>query len=299
MEKILEIQRRFFRKEKNQFLDRIEEELAEYGYKSERKDLGMFVKSINLETKCDKPEFIFIAHYDTGGVIPFWFHPFCRLLGTNSIASFVAIIVIFFTLDLISSYWHVASYLRLILGISFLSILIPNKKNFDDNTSGVVALLKLAKKFKEKGMNHAKFIFVDNEEWGLFGSRAHKKYLEKEQNMTPQCKIISIDCVGGGGKIPIITRNGKSEYAKYFQKEIQKQFELCKSVRMALPFSDNYSFSEYGALNISFANRAILPVGYYIPRIHSSKDREINLPQIEKLTDVLTDAIKNLLQPLS
>ena len=49
----------FFREEKNQFLEVVEEQLTEYGYESERKSFEKIVKSVNLETKCDKPEFIF------------------------------------------------------------------------------------------------------------------------------------------------------------------------------------------------------------------------------------------------
>jgi len=295
MEKILKIQRRFFRKEKNQFLEAVEEKLTEYGYVSERRAFqGLIFKSENLETKCDKPEYIFIAHYDTGVTMPFWFHPLSKLFGANSIAFIAAFFILFLTLEITSIHWHVISYWKIIFGISFLSILFPNKKNFNDNTSGVIALLQLAKKFKENGIDNVKFIFVDNEEWGLFGSKAHRKHLEKEKLILPQCKVISIDCVGGGGEIPLVTQNGKSEYAEFFQKEIQKEFGLCKSEKMTLPFSDNYSFRKYGALNISFVDMAKIPVGYYISNIHSSKDSEINLPKIEKLTDVLTNIIKTV-----
>ncbi|MCL2502031.1 MAG: M28 family peptidase, partial [Bacteroidales bacterium] len=195
MEKILEIQRRFFRKEKNQFLHAVEEKLTEYGYEWERKSFGKIVKSVNLETKCDRPEFIFIAHYDTGAIVPFWLSWLSKLLGVNSIASTAAIVILMLILSKTSAYWHVISYLYIIFRVSFLSFLIPNKKNLDDNTSGVIALLELAKRCKENGINRAKFIFVDNEEWGLFGSRAHAKYFKRERLISPRCKIISIDCV--------------------------------------------------------------------------------------------------------
>jgi len=228
--------------------------------------------------------------------MPFWLYPLSKLFGVNSIAFIAFFIFMITTLDVISElYWHIISYWRIIFVVSFLSMLFPNKKNFDDNTSGVIALLKLAKKLKDNGINNVKFLFVDNEEWGLFGSKAHRKYLEKEKLILPHCKIISLDCVGGEGEIPLIMRNGKSEYAEFFQTEIQKEFELCKSVKMALPSSDNYSFRKYGAFNISFVKRAKIPVGYYIPNIHSSKDSKIDLHKIEKLTDTLTNVIKNVI----
>jgi len=44
IDKILEVQRRFYRKEKNRFLDAVEEKLTEYGYEFERKKFGRIIK---------------------------------------------------------------------------------------------------------------------------------------------------------------------------------------------------------------------------------------------------------------
>jgi phosphoribosylamine--glycine ligase len=116
--------------------------------------------------------------------------------------------------------------------------------------------------------------------------------LEKENLISPNCKIISIDCVGGVAKFPLIVRNSKSDYAKLFHDEIQKEFEDCKSIHSFIPFSDNYSFTKYGALNISFVNKAIVPGGYSLPNVHSSNDVHIDLNRIEKLTDALMNIVK-------
>ena len=291
MEKILEIQRRFFRKEKNKFLDAVEEKLTEYGYEFERKKFGFFIKSVNLETKSTQPEYLFIAHYDTGTILPFWLSWLMSFFGINN--QLLMLIPLFLFIGLLSalSSIHIAFYIIFLLFyISLLTILIPNRKNFDDNTSGVIALLSLAKKCKEHGIEHVKFLFVDNEEFGLFGSRAHRKYLRKRSLITPNTKVISIDCVGNG-KFPLIVRNSKSNYEEIFYKAFQENYEFCKSIRMILPCSDNYSFRKYGALNISFVNKAVMPGGYTISKIHSSKDNFIDINQIEKLTDVLADII--------
>ena len=293
MEKILKIQRRFFRNEKNQFLDTIEEKLTEYNYEFERKFFNNIFKSVNLETKCDKPDFIFIAHYDTGTIIPFWINWLTKLVGMNNIV--LVMIFLYFLQEIIANtHSKISSVIFAIICISLLSIFIPNKKNFDDNTSGIIALLELAKKFKKNGIDNVKFIFADNEEFGLIGSNAHKKYLEKEQLIPSHCKVISIDCVGGKGEMPLIVQNSKSEYAKIFQREIQKEFELCQSINTIIPFSDNYSFRKYGALNISFASRAVVSSGYYIPNVHSIKDDKIDLDKIEKLTNILVKIINNI-----
>ena len=292
MEKLLEIQRRFFRKEKNKFLDIVEEKLTEYGYEFERKKFGSIIKSVNLETKSTQPEFIFIAHYDTGTIMPFWISWLMRFFGVNN--QLLMIIPVCILIGLISGLGHFYIGFKIaywIIFASLLTILIPNRKNFDDNTSGVVALLSLAKKCKENGIDNVKFIFADNEELGLIGSSAHRKYLEKGQLISPDSKIISLDCVGVG-ELPLIMRNSKSDYEVLFREEFQKEFEFCKSIRMILPLSDNFSFRKYGALNISFANEAVIPFGYALSNIHSSKDNFIDFHKIEKLTDVLANIVK-------
>jgi hypothetical protein len=291
MEKILETQRRFFRKEKNKFLDTVEEKLIEYGYEFERKKIGSIIKSVNLETKSSQPEYIFIAHYDTGTIMPFWISWLMKLFGQNNQILMIFLLgILFGSLPKLADFHVVFSVIYYIFFISLFTMLIPNRKNFDDNTSGVIALLLLAKKCKENRIDNVKFIFADNEELGLIGSWAHRKYLEREQLISLHSQIISLDCVGVG-KFPLIFRNSKSDYAAFFHKEFQKEFEHCKSIRMIMPLSDNYSFKKYGALNISFMNRAVMPSGYYIPKIHSHKDNCIDLNQIEKLTDVLANSI--------
>jgi hypothetical protein len=157
MEKILGIQRRFFRKEKNEFLHIVEEKLVEYGYEFERKTFNGIIKSVNLETKSTQPEFIFIAHYDTGTIIPFWISWLLRYFGVNK--QILAIFPACFLLGFLSvlGQFHIGfSIVFWIISVSFLTILIPNRKNFDDNTSGVVALLSLAKKCKEHGIDNVK-----------------------------------------------------------------------------------------------------------------------------------------------
>jgi hypothetical protein len=161
-----------------------------------------------------------------------WFHWFMKFFGHN-ITRPLSIIILVITIGLLDLFYQYIiydfflyiydvyeinmfgiPYNLIILGILFLPTLFPNKKNFNDNTSGVVSLLLLAKKLKEKGINNVKFAFMDNEEEGLFGSYEYKQYLEKNQLIPSHCKIISIDCVGGVEEIPLIVHNSKSDYAE-------------------------------------------------------------------------------------
>ena len=162
--------------------------------------------------------------------MPLWISWLIKIFGVNN--QLPIIILVAFLTNLLPTLSELHIFFDIvywIIFISLLTILIPNRKNFDDNTSGVIALLLLAKKCKESEINNVKFIFVDNEELGLIGSRAHRKYLEKENLILPNSKIISLDCVGVG-KLPLIIRNSKSKYETLFFKKLKDEFKFCKSI---------------------------------------------------------------------
>jgi hypothetical protein len=245
MEKILDLQKRFYRKEKDIYLDAVEEKLTEYGYEYERIASGNIIKSVNLETKCDNPDYIFFAHYDTGTIAPLGYHFLMKLFGhkitipismliliSRSILIFamstimpilipalksifkLKFIMKFIPFILKSIFKLILNFIKPIFGLIpepifeklkpilelipaptfekpipiieeyipilitiflilllFLLLISPsffsNKKNLNDNTSGVVSLLLLAKKLKEKGINNVKFAFIDNAKSGF------------------------------------------------------------------------------------------------------------------------------------
>lgn len=295
MEELLKIRKRFKRADKKRFLDQIEKKLKEIGFETEQKYFGKIIKSTNLETKNDNPDYIFIAHYDTGTIMPFWFNWSMKLFGINR--QLLVMFLIGLSIPLISGLLEgiipfIDRILVSILGLSMLTIFIPNKRNLDDNTSGVVALLSLAESFKKHGISNTKLIFVDNEEIGLFGSRAHFNYLNDNQLINESCKVFSIDCIGGQGDIPLIIRNSKSSYLDSFKDELTTEFGDCKTVKMDMPASDNYSFKSLGALNLSFVSKSIIKGGYYIKNIHSSKDKQIDINRINKVSAMITKMIK-------
>ncbi|MCF8363517.1 MAG: Zn-dependent exopeptidase M28, partial [Prolixibacteraceae bacterium] len=234
MNELLEIKKRSNRSEKDEFLNIVEGKLKNLGYCTQRKELGDIITKVNLYTKCKDPEYIFIAHYDTGKILPFWFNWLFQIFGINRQLLFIPLMLAwsdYFMPWLSSIQETAASTLSAILGFSFFSILFPNPKNYDDNTSGVIALLYIAEYLKGKGDDNVQFIFVDKEESGLFGSLAQKKEMRRNGELQKSPQIISIDCVGGKGKLPLIVRNSKSKYAKYYCSLLENEFGSCKSIR--------------------------------------------------------------------
>ncbi len=295
MQDLLNHKKRCIRSQKNAFLSAIEKYLTDYGYQFERKKLGSFIKNVNLETKCHNPEYIFLAHYDTGTIIPFWVRWVMRLVGINRmIFLMIFMVALSYGLKYLLPFAPEPVQLgfSIVLWGSLLSILIPIPNNADDNTSGVIALVKLLHICKERGIDNVQCIFVDKEELGLFGSAAQRKHMEQQGLLSESTKIISLDCVGGSNTFPLIMKSGTSSLAHTVQKELEKTFPHVAMTRPQFPVSDNHSFKTYGAINISFVKKGVLPGGYYIKNIHSIKDTKIDLAQIDTLCNALADMVE-------
>lgn len=73
-----------------------------------------------------------------------------------------------------------------------------NKSNANDNTSGVVTLLEIARTLPEMHRSKVCFILFDLEEAGLVGSASYRKtHKEESENQI----VLNLDCVGDGDQI--------------------------------------------------------------------------------------------------
>ena len=78
----------------------------------------------------------------------------------------------------------------------FMLILGPaNKTNANDNTSGVVTVLEIARTLPENQRHKVCFVLFDLEEAGLIGSAAYRK---KHKKATDNQLVLNLDCVGDG-----------------------------------------------------------------------------------------------------
>ena len=73
-----------------------------------------------------------------------------------------------------------------------------NVNNANDNTSGVVTLLEIARTLPEAHRNKVCFILFDLEEKGLKGSAAYRK---AHKEATENQLVLNLDCVGDGDHI--------------------------------------------------------------------------------------------------
>jgi hypothetical protein len=294
--------RRVKRTDKELFLDELDQALQTRGFETTRLSLRYLLQNQLLLTQCQNPKVIFTAHYDTPTIMPTWISAFFKVLGhTRQISGslilfiflfgFPILVQLIFPGSVIASTAVSLFYLAIIL--SCLSLFIPNPHNREDNTSGVIGLMALAEWLKDKPelREQVQLVFFDNEELGLLGSNALRQYWNKENHPYRDAAIINLDCISRG-RIPLVVHHGNDHVAKQVMPHLSKHLPNAKNFHLRLlPLSDNYTFRDIGAIDISYAVPTIIPGGYYIPKIHSPSDNDFSperlIPLIQSLTDFL------------
>lgn len=289
--------RRLTRKQKESFLAHLENELQARNFQTERA-IHRFLGIPNriLLTKNPNPRVIFMAHYDTPTIMPPGISPIYTLFGhtrqaISSVFVFVLLIALFiphFWLDALG--WKLWADLYLLgIGILFLiPFFFPNPHNAEDNTSGVLALLALADRVKDQPFkDQIQFVFLDNEEWGLLGSQALKKHWQKNNHLKPDTILINLDCVARGN-IPLVVYHKRDRLAREVIPFLHKHLPPAIPLDMKnTPLSDNFSFREYAAIDISLAEPSLIPGGFYIPKVHTPADRDFSAEKAARLVDGL------------
>ena len=295
--------RRLTGKEKERFLDKIEEELQARNYESERVKVKRWGFTNRLvSTKCEKPKVIFLAHYDTPTIMPWGISSAFTLFGhTRQVLASIFLIILTLTLSAIYlwlelngfEYWA-AIYLVITSILLVIPIFFPNPNNAEDNTSGVIGLLALAEQIKDESFKEkVQFVFLDNEEWGLIGSNALKRIWQKDNHLRANTAIINLDCVSRG-EVPLLVYHHNNRVAQEVLPFLQEHLPQTQMLDMKrVPLSDNYTFREKGAIDISFADPSIIPGGFYIRKIHTPGDKDFSPKKTGQLIDALTDFLKD------
>ncbi len=269
-----EYQIRKTKKQKDEFIHLLMNELKDEQIKVEQS--GMFKSRNIIVGDLEKAKYVLSAHYDTAPVLPFpnFLTPknlFVYLLFN------VALIFGFVVCSSIISYIIFAltqsGLLVEILRMALLWFFIlwmffgkANKHTANDNTSGVITLLELmeCKEIREQVC----FVFFDHEELGLLGSNAFNK---KHKNIMKDKLLINFDCVSDGDYVMLITSKSAGCYKEKLNKSFydeNKTVIVTKSSNTIYP-SDQSVFKNH--IGVAAFNKNNL-CGYYIDKIHTSKD---------------------------
>lgn len=266
--------------QKERFRQEVQDYLQTLGY-STNVESGSFGSKNLVIGDPDRAKYLVTAHYDTCArmFVPNLITP-CNALLFILYQIFVCLLLIVPTLAvgaLVGYLFHsffVGYFLWMVLlwtGIALMLVGPANSSNVNDNTSGVVTVLEIAKSLPEHYRKDVCFVLFDLEEAGLIGSasyrKAHKKASESQM-------VLNLDCVGEGDEIYLFpTSKLKKNQKKLADLDkitgnFGKKTVTVRKQGFSIYPSDQAHFP-YG-VGICALNRGKL--GLYLSKIHTPKD---------------------------
>ena len=266
--------------QKERFRQEVQDYLQTLGY-STNVESGSFGSKNLVIGDPDRAKYLVTAHYDTCArmFVPNLITPcnallfilyqifVCLLLIVPSLA--VGVLAGYLFHEFLVGYFV---FMVLLWGMIILMLVGPaNSSNFNDNTSGVVTVLEIAKSLPENFRKDVCFVLFDLEEAGLIGSasyrKAHKKATESQM-------VLNLDCVGDGDEVLFFptsklkkNREKLADLEKITGNFGRKTVAVRKQGFSIYP-SDQAHFP-YG-VGICALNRGKL--GLYLSKIHTPKD---------------------------
>lgn len=288
------------RKQKKVFRDAVETYVHDLGYET-KVEKGSFGAKNLIIGNPEKAKYLVTAHYDTCArmIVPNLITP-CSLMFFVLYQLFVTalIFVAAIGIGVIAGVLINNAGVAAIVGYSALWILLglmmfgpANRNNANDNTSGVVTLLEIARTLPENQHDKVCFVLFDLEEAGMIGSSSYRK---KHKEETDSQIVLNLDCVGDGNEILFFpTKKLCKDHAKlthlctcvgrFGEKTIavrNKGFRIYPSDQVQFP---------YGVGIAAFRRKKW--VGLYCSRIHTNKDTVLEQTNVNILRAAITTLI--------
>ena len=287
------------KRQKQDFRAVIRQYAGSLGYEStmEKGSLG----SVNIVIgDPSKAKYLVTAHYDTCAALPvpnlitpcnFWPFLAYQLFVTALMiipAMVIGVIVGGLTQEYLFGSW--TSLLLLYVSMYMMLFGPANKNNANDNTSGVITVLEMARTLPEELRGQICFVLFDLEEAGLIGSASYRNLHKKEiKNQI----VLNLDCVGDGDDILFFPT-----------KKLKKNETMISGLRtccgefggktitirengFAMYPSDQKNFP-YG-VGICALRKSRF--GLYISRIHTKRDTILEEANVDLLSKILIGMI--------
>lgn len=162
-----------------------------------------------------------------------------------------------------------------------------NKTNFNDNTSGCYALLKMMQTYQNLPKNEKDriaFVFFDNEEKFLLGSFTH---VIKNKDIYKDKTYINFDCIALGKQMNLYYFGKKPQIVTQMEKNINENnhFKAKPQKSDLLSMSDHFALRKANhvcLLSVDTDN----PKSLY-GQIHCSNDKNIDYSNIDNVLKVI------------
>lgn len=209
------------KKQKQAFRDAVQSYLKTIGYESAIEKGSLGVRNIVIGDP-ESAQYLITAHYDTpaGMFFPNLITPcnFWTFLGYQFLIIIPMLLPAFILALLLLLLGVEREIVGPVCGLSLYAMVglllfgPANRNNANDNTSGVVSVLEIAKSLPETYRDKVCFILFDLEEAGLVGASAYRNAHKKQSDNQI---ILNMDCVGDGNEIVMFpTKKLKKDTAK-------------------------------------------------------------------------------------
>lgn len=243
-----------------------------------------------------------MAHYDTPSKLPSFLSNLYKKYGLKYIAQKIRILLAIFVICFLALKYslpilpHWIFPLLFYLGIAitffcicltiyilFLMLFSPNKINMNDNSSGVIAVLTIAKIIADKDkemLKHIKIVFTDFEEYGLLGALILRIKLMFRRNLK-EILIVNFDGVGQGSKLYL--QSSEEDIRNRLVVNYLHEYNIIKEKAGAA--TDYDMLIGCNRIGISVLEKATKKDGqYYMPNIHTAHDTEIDQEQVAMIS---------------
>ena len=185
-------------------------------------------------------------------------------------------------------------YLMIWVILALMLIGPANPSNANDNTSGVVTLLEIAKSMPGNQRKKVCFVLFDLEEAGLIGSASYRK---AHKSQTDRQMVLNLDCVGDGDYLTLFP----TKRLKKDRKRLKSLYKACGyfGEKSILVHEQGFSFYPSDQANFPWGVGicALNKRGktLYLSRIHTKKDTilertNVNLLRAALITYICRDA---------
>ena len=169
-----------------------------------------------------------------------------------------------------------------------------NPCNLNDNTSGVITLLEIARSMPDNQRKKVAFVLFDLEEAGLIGSASYRK---AHRAQTDRQMVLNLDCVGDGDYLTLFP----TKRLKKDRKRLTSLYKACGyfGKKSILVHEKGFSFYPSDQANFPYGAGicALNKRGktLYLSRIHTKKDTilertNVNLLRAALITYICRDA---------
>lgn len=287
------------KKQKQAFRDAVQAYVADQGYVC-NVEKGSFGSRNLVIGDPEKARYLITAHYDTCARLPL-----PNLIMPCNVLLFILYQMVASLLMLIPSVligiaagWLTKNvdigfyigYALLWFTVVMMLVGPANKKNANDNTSGVITVLEIARTLPENQRDKVCFVLFDLEEAGLIGSASYRKAHRKATN---QQLVLNLDCVGDGNYIRLFP----SRKLKKDKRKLTSLYKACGYFGKKNVLVHEKGFSVYPSDQANFPYSVAVcalnkgKAGLYLSRIHTPKDTILEETNINILRAALTTFI--------